>query len=128
MFKDVKEYLETTSKPKMLIKLRDKDPILKRNKNAYTFSRFNFCSYMSQVSEVFKHIPGALQVLMSVPSKQEKVTCYIIHNIFHLFFCEDIKVPIRDLILSTARELEPYLDVKDNLPVKVNKLLQLFFH
>lgn len=43
---------------------------------------------------------------MSVPCKQEKVTCYIIHNIFYLFFCEDIKVSIRDLILSTARELE----------------------
>lgn len=65
---------------------------------------------------------------MSVSCKQEKVTCYIIHNIFHLFFCEGIKVSVRDLILSTARELEQYLDVKDNLPVKVNKLIQLFFH
>lgn len=44
------------------------------------------------------------------------------------FFCEDIKVPTRDLILSTARELEQYSDVKDNLPVKVNELIQLFFH
>lgn len=50
------------------------------------------------------------------------------HNIFHFFFGEDIKISIKDLILSTDRELEEqYFDVEDNLPVKVNKLLQLFF-
>lgn len=63
MFENVKEYLETTSKPKMLIKLSDKDLILKRNRNGFTFSRFNFCPYMSQVSEIFKHNPLTFQVL-----------------------------------------------------------------
>lgn len=82
--------------------------------------------------EVFKtqysHLSDALLAVMSVPCKQEKVTCYITHNIFHFFFGEDIKISIKDLILSTARELEEqYFDVEDNLPVKVNKLLQLFF-
>lgn len=66
---------------------------------------------------------------MPVPCKQEKVKCYIIHNIFHLFFLwKVLRFLLKDLILSTARELEQYLDVKDNLAVKVNKLIQLFFH
>lgn len=72
MFKDVKEYLDTTSKPKMLIKLSDKDLILKRNTNGCTFSRFSSCPYMSQVSEIFKHSPGALEPLPLCPVSKKK--------------------------------------------------------
>lgn len=63
VFKDVKEYLETPSKPKMLMKLTDKGLILKRDMNRFTFSRFNSCPYTSQVSEVFKYNPPTFQVL-----------------------------------------------------------------
>lgn len=67
MFKHVKEYLKTTSKPKMLMKLSDKDLILKRNINGFNLqvftSTFNSCPYTSQGSEIFKHNPLTFQVL-----------------------------------------------------------------
>lgn len=134
MFKDVKEFLEPTSRPKMLIKLSDKDLILNRNRNGFTCS--SLTPALTGARSEFKHNPLTFQVLykplcLCPVCKQEKVTHYIIYDIFHLFFfffCEDIKAPTRDLILSTARELEQYSNVKDNLPVKVNKLIQLFFH
>lgn len=51
----------------------------------------------------------------------------MLRNIFH-FFLVKTKISIRNLILSTAKELkEQYFDVEDNLPVNVNELPQLFF-
>lgn len=51
----------------------------------------------------------------------------MLHNIFH-FFLLKTQISIRNIILSTARELkEQYFDVEDNLPVNANELPQLFF-
>lgn len=89
--------------------------------------QFKYCHYGVRSTRYSNTMLSPFRCSVSCNACVLQARSTTLHNIF-LFFLLKTQISIRNIILSTARELkEQYFDVEDNLPVNANELPQLFF-